>query len=351
MSSGNTETNFSVFGANNDDPSSQNIVFATLYSLIVLFGVVGNGIVIAIVRKTPSMHTTTNYLLVNLAVADLLSLLFCPGFYDFSLHDIRLKQTIGDFICKVFAGNAVLSVTVLESIFTLTVIAAERYFSLVKPFNTSARLKKENVRYAIAATWITAALICIPGFLSNNYDKNATKYPCNRPWTLDRLTPLKRTYIIAFCSLCIVTPTVVILFCYSSIFYGIHFKRNICSENSAEIGEKKSKKRLLKLLVSLAVAFAICCIPFAAFFIYVSLISQSTLKQNYGTLHLVHRLVRFFLILNSFINPLLYAAQSSNYRQGLRKLCRFRSRTRANESISSRALENHQELVELSKYI
>jgi len=65
--------------------TNEDIVFATLYSFIVFFGVLGNGIVITIVRKTPSMHTTTNFLLMNLAVADLLSLLFCPGFYDFAL--------------------------------------------------------------------------------------------------------------------------------------------------------------------------------------------------------------------------------------------------------------------------
>ena len=332
--------------------SSQDIVFATLYSFIAFFGVLGNSIVIAIVRKTPSMHTTTNYLLMNLAVADLLSLLFCPGFYDFALHNVKLEQTIGDFVCKVFAGNAVLSVTVLESIFTLTVVAVERYFSLVKPFNTSAKLKKENVGYAIAATWILASLVCFPGFLSNNYDEHAAKYPCNRPWTLNKLVPFKKTYIIAFCFSCMITPTFVILYCYFSILYGVHFKKNICRDIPGEVAaEEQSKKRLIKLLVSLAVAFVVCCSPFAGFFLYVGFIPQSTLNRNYNTLHLVHRWVRFLLILNSFINPLLYAAQSSNYRQGFRRICW--PRTRATEPIFERVVNNNnnnnnnQELVEL----
>ncbi|KAJ7372241.1 hypothetical protein OS493_019685 [Desmophyllum pertusum] len=349
MTSSGNSSNISTIIGSTTYITSQDIAFSTLYSFIVFFGVVGNGIVITIVRKTPSMHTTTNYLLINLAVADLLSLLFCPGFYDFALHDVKLKQTVGDFVCKVFAGNAVLSVTVLESIFTLTVVAVERYFSLVKTFNTSARLRKENVGYAIAATWILACTVCFPGFLSNNYDENATKYPCNRPWTLDKLVPLKKTYIITFCFLFMITPTFVILFCYFAIFYGIRFKRNICRENPGEVAKEQSKKRLLKLLVSLAVAFVVCCSPFAAFFIYIGFISQSTLNQRYNTLHLAHRSVRFLLILNSFINPLLYAAQSSNYRQGLRRICRL-SQKHANETISNRRVfEKHQELVELEQ--
>ena len=320
--------------------TSEDVILATLYSIIIFFGVIGNSIVITIVRKTPSMHTTTNYLLVNLAVADLLTLLFCPGFYDFALHNIKLKQALGDFICKVFAGNVILSITVLESIFTLVVVAVERYFSLVKPFHTNARLRKENVGYAIAATWILALLVCLPGILSNNYVEDATKYPCNRPWTLDNLGGLKKTYIIAFCFLFMITPTAVILFCYLKICYGLYFKRNICSDNPSNDTEAQSKKRLLKLLVSLAVAFVICCLPFAVFFLYICFISQNTISQSYNSLHLVHRLVRFLLIVNSFINPLLYAAQSSNYREGLKRICRLGTAKNANEAFTNMEMKN-----------
>ena len=121
--SANNSNNLSKTVSNSTNGiTSGDIVFATLYSFIVFFGVLGNGIVIIIVRKTPSMHTTTNYLLMNLAVADLLSLLFCPGFYDFALRNVRLQKTIGDFVCKVFAGNAVLSITVLELLWLLNAI-------------------------------------------------------------------------------------------------------------------------------------------------------------------------------------------------------------------------------------
>ena len=169
-----------------------DIVFASLYSFIVFFGVLGNVIIITIVRKTPSMHTTTNFLLTNLAVADLISLLFCPGFYDFALKSVSLSQPIGDFVCKIFVGNAVLSITILESIFMLVVVAVERYVALVKPFQTNSKLRKENVSFAIAATWTLATLVCIPGILSNNYDERAEKYACNRPWTLNNLEGLKK---------------------------------------------------------------------------------------------------------------------------------------------------------------
>ena len=130
-------------------PSRQDVVFAVLYSAMVLPGILGNCLVITIVRKTPSMHTTTNYLLMNLAVADVLTLLLCPGLYDFALTSVRLHGFSGDVICKLFAGNAIVPITINAAVITVCTIAVERYLVLVKPFRTALRISKESVRVVV----------------------------------------------------------------------------------------------------------------------------------------------------------------------------------------------------------
>lgn len=47
------------------------------YAVIFIMGLIGNAFVLGVVFRTPRMKTTTNYLLVNLAVADILVLLIC----------------------------------------------------------------------------------------------------------------------------------------------------------------------------------------------------------------------------------------------------------------------------------
>ena len=47
--------------------------FISIYIFIFLPSVVCNGLVCWIVKKNPSMHTNTNFLLVNLAAADMLA--------------------------------------------------------------------------------------------------------------------------------------------------------------------------------------------------------------------------------------------------------------------------------------
>lgn len=54
------------------------IVFYTVaYALVLVLGVIGNCLVIRIVYCDPQMHNVTSYVIVNLALADILVLLFC----------------------------------------------------------------------------------------------------------------------------------------------------------------------------------------------------------------------------------------------------------------------------------
>ena len=98
--------------------------------------------------------------------------------------------------------------------------------------------------------------------------------------------------------------------------------RSRSSEPDENEDSKKAMEKLLRLLVLLAVAFCTLCLPFAGFFFYVSALGPDQVKQRFTSLFLVHRIVRFLIFSNSFINPILYAAQSSNYREVLQqKLC------------------------------
>ena len=69
------------------------------------------------------------------------SLLFNP------LMHITIWQKLNSpYVCKFVTGNA------LVAMFTLVIIAVERYHALVKPMATRLRLTQENFHYAIIGT-------------------------------------------------------------------------------------------------------------------------------------------------------------------------------------------------------
>lgn len=75
------------------------IVVLVVFPLIFVVGLVGNSMVIIVVCKNIKMHNTTNVLLVALAVADLLFVIFCvPYTAAFYVMD---SWPFGDALCKL----------------------------------------------------------------------------------------------------------------------------------------------------------------------------------------------------------------------------------------------------------
>ena len=325
--------------------SSEDIVFSALYSIMVFFGVLGNTVVIIIVAKTPSMHTTANYLLTNLAVADFLTLLFCPGMYDFAINSFRINSTLGDIVCKLFAGNSIVCITFDASVLTLCVIALERYVAIVKPFK-SARwtIASRNAVSVIAFIWLASFILSFPDSLWTKYNAahTADMYPCIRPWTLNH-KPAVKAYIIGHCLLMIVLPSILISFCYFSILRELRWN---LADPVLDETDKNNTKKLLKLLFSIAVAFCLLCLPFAGFFFYVCALESMQVEQNYATLFLTHRIVRVLIFFNSFVNPLLYAAQSSNYRKSLKRIF-----CKRNANICSKEIKVGKRLVNMEEQV
>jgi len=316
--------------------SSEDIVFAILYSLIVSFGVLGNVIVITIVRNTPSMHTPTNYLLLNLAVGDLIALLFCPGFYEFALKNVQLGATVGDVMCKLFFGNAIVCVAWDASILTLSVIAIERFIGIVIPFNNDWALTKKRVSLVIVIIWVMAVTSSFLDILLTKHINNRSPLhfcsPCTRPWTVLNQTSLVKTYTVTHSVVLIMFPSAIILFCYISVFSALKWGPG---DSPPDKMNRKETQKLLKLLVSLAVAFCVLCLPFAGFFFYVPAHDVRDAKSETSLL-LTLRVVRFLAFSNSFVNPLLYAAQSSNYRLALKKYLCCRNNANAGRDQSLR---------------
>lgn len=57
--------------------AAMTVVYCVAYILVFAVGLVGNCFVIAVVFRSPRMRTVTNFFIVNLAVADILVIVFC----------------------------------------------------------------------------------------------------------------------------------------------------------------------------------------------------------------------------------------------------------------------------------
>ncbi|KAK7003352.1 cholecystokinin receptor type A [Biomphalaria glabrata] len=78
-------------------PMLEMIFKTLLYVPIIVLTIIGNTIVIAVVAKNKRMQTTTNYYIVNLAVADCLIALTCS--WTHLVDDLTPFWVLGGFFC------------------------------------------------------------------------------------------------------------------------------------------------------------------------------------------------------------------------------------------------------------
>ena len=104
-------------------------------------GFIGNILVIRIVHKTRQMHTPTNYLLANMAVSDVITILLlsCHKFTENQLG--RVSHKFATLACKAFS---IVKICIMVSSVTLTVLALERYHALLKPFRQNRTAVKRR---------------------------------------------------------------------------------------------------------------------------------------------------------------------------------------------------------------
>ncbi|XP_044181337.1 substance-P receptor-like [Acropora millepora] len=281
--------------------------FAIASIPLYIFGIIGNTMVIRIVHKTREMHTTTNYLLANLAVSDAIAIFTIPMYF---LHDGVFGPSLKNFT-KFSCKFAVIGdIATISSTSTLTVIAVERYHAILKPFSSNLRLNEENIKKAIVLIWTLSIAVGFPGFFLNVW--NNERAVCDGPWG-SKPNLASKIYMIVNLLFTTYIPMFVFLFCYGSLIKGLYFSNEICAESTNE--DNSEKKKLLITFILATSGFILGYGPLTVFYTMISFG-----KRIDPCLFEKLRVGGFFSFLISLcLNPVLYAFRSSSFKEGFKR--------------------------------
>lgn len=87
-----------------------------------------------------------NFLLVNLAIADILFATFIAPRIILMVNLSHPERVTGSILCKLLTGGAVAWIGALSSIATLTAIAMERYYAVIYPYSNKGKLTKRKLK-------------------------------------------------------------------------------------------------------------------------------------------------------------------------------------------------------------
>ena len=144
--------------------STNYAIVGTLFqSIIFLVGVLGNVLVCVVVRRTRSMHSTTNCYLVSLAVADTMTLVSSVPQEVLSYHILGDQWVWGSVGCTLMIYLQYLGID--ASALSLTAFTVERYIAICHPMKSKSICTISRAKKIILACWVFAIIYCSPWFL------------------------------------------------------------------------------------------------------------------------------------------------------------------------------------------
>ena len=170
------------------EPLPFKVTKVFLYTTILLFGTVGNTVLILIICKFKHMKKHPgNLFILNLAVCDLLTpLISIP--LDLMLVERYYRWHLGPAMCKVLPSGITFIAT--SSVLTLAAISLDRYRTLLHPFKR--RLDSRTVKLLIALVHICSGILVLPH--SVTLELSPSGY-CAEVWPNDML-PKIYTFVL-----------------------------------------------------------------------------------------------------------------------------------------------------------
>lgn len=281
---------------------------ATALILIMVVAIVANAMNIIVVYRNSSMQIPRYMFIMNLAVCDLgVTLLSMP----FSLVTcISRRWIMSDSLCKLhgFLG----SFFFCGSIFTLTMMSIEQYYTLVKPLSRTITIRR--AWYMIASVWTLSTLLSLgPALGWGHFAYNSSTLACGVAYPQ---STSERLYLLFLVLIAYVTTLLIMAYAYIRILFAVRkHTHRIAKYTKGGLEVMRLQRRITYTLLLVLVVFLLCWLPFVVL-ILLATRNASVRELPYG-LGVAAYWCGFF---NSSINPIIFVIRNDRFREGYRDI-------------------------------
>ncbi|EZA57359.1 Neuromedin-B receptor [Ooceraea biroi] len=339
------------------DERLETYIVPVIFSLILVVGVMGNGILVLILLRHANMRNIPNTYVLSLALGDLLVIVTCVPFTSI-LYTIE-SWPWGLTICKL--SECAKDISIGVSVFTLAALSAERYCAIVNPIRRHvAGLSAKPLTILTASLiWVLAIVLAMPDALFSyvpviTLEENRSILICS-PFPEEFGNDYKKGMVMFKFLVYYAIPLCVIAAFYLGMARHLALStRNMPGElpnNDHRIDQLRTRRRVSRMVVCFIIVFVICFLPYHVFMLWFHFCSTS--QEDYDDFWHAFRIIGFCLSFsNSCVNPIALYLISRTFRHRFNKYlchclpCRFaicggrqidRGRVRSNGGFSQRS--------------
>ena len=312
---------------------SEKIVVDMIIPIVSAFGVFGNTVFLIMIARLKEMRTSLNAFLANLAICDIMFLLFANFWYIFYSSHSPIDLTLD---VKSSLGCALYIVTTRiwygASLAFTTLISVERFYAICNPLKhrvLRGTTRTFKLTFVIWVMSFLAALSLVPDFVifrnlcllwppSHEYQHLPKRFS-----RCDPIDVFAKGYAAFITLVTLFAAMVVNIYLYVRIISTLH-RRPVAAISDQENQSKADQIRnqVARTLIANGVIFFICQTPYrikelVEFFAYVDEDGEGILDTD--SLNSLVVLSQACLFLNSVVNPYLYVFSCQHYRKGMVK--------------------------------
>ena len=319
-----------------DDHAGIKAMRVTTYVIIMLVSLIGNSFVIGVLWQDRKMRKPVNYLIANMAAADLaITVVYMPRMISSVIQSYEwlIHGTIGLLLCKIVPTLHLVSIKV--SILTLVILSVERFMA-VSPL-ARKKLKVRSVKIIICFIWLVSTAVHVPNIYSLKLKSGlgGTKICVAYLNKFFGSSKGRTIYDNVLAVIFYAIPLALIVLLYT--LAAVKLRRRITREverfydgNGRRKRQEKMNANVFKMLFAVTVTF-ICC--WLCYFIMRKGVIGIRVSCNV-------QFIRYFLAhCNSAITPCLYMIFGQKYRKAFKNIlkrmaCRFPVRVRSGTTLS-----------------
>uniref|UniRef100_A0A3Q1EQ07 Galanin receptor type 2-like n=1 Tax=Acanthochromis polyacanthus TaxID=80966 RepID=A0A3Q1EQ07_9TELE len=230
---------------------SESVLISLSFSLIFLFGTVGNTLVLAVLIRGGQLNSKTTYLFIlNLGVADLSFLVFCVPFQA-SIYALD-RWMFGAALCKLV--HFLIFLTMFGSIFTLTAVSLDRYLAICYPLHSREMRTPKNAITSICLVWALTLVFSAPYLSHFSQMDLAGTVVCIPAWES------KPRFIMDLCTFIFgyLIPVLVLGLTYARTIRYLWTSVDPVKDMSES---RRAKKKVTKMVIIVAALFCVCWLP------------------------------------------------------------------------------------------
>nr|XP_046269087.1 prolactin releasing hormone 2 receptor [Scatophagus argus] len=294
--------------------SDLRLVFIPLYSAVVLVACSGNLLLLFLIWHNKKRHNTTNFLISNLALVDLVMCVFCVPLTASYAFDQR-GWVFGPHMCHFV--TVMQSAAVYAAVLSLMAIAVDRYVVVAYPIR-----KRAGCQFCwglVALIWLSSLALSTPTALHTVYldlrGAGLQMAVCEEFWDGQERGRLIYSCFILFFSYFV--PLAAVSISYCAISHQLKQRTTSCLTacpelRSARAAWSRRRRKTFYLLLVSVLCFAFSWLPLQVVNLIRDLDTDfSILGKNY--VNIIQVSSHLFAMSSACYNPFIYASLHNKF--------------------------------------